>query len=46
MPAGLRAVAVTTSLPAGTVVADDHVDVLATFATGAPHTETVVRDAP
>jgi Flp pilus assembly protein CpaB len=46
VPAGLRAVAVTTSLPVGTVVADDRVDVLATFATGAPHAETVVRDAP
>jgi len=46
VPAGLLAVAVTTSLPEGTVVADDHVDVLATFATGAPHAETVVRDAP
>jgi Flp pilus assembly protein CpaB len=46
VPPGMRAVSVTTSLPAGTVAVDDRVDVLATFATGAPHTETVVADAP
>ena len=40
-PEGLRAFAVPTSLPAGAVVAGDHVDVLATFGSGQPHTETV-----
>jgi Flp pilus assembly protein CpaB len=39
-PEGLRAFAVPTSLPAGVVVAGDHVDVLATFGSGQPHTET------
>ncbi len=42
IPEGLRAFAVPTSLPTGTVTAGDHVDVLATFASGQPHTETVV----
>ncbi|HEX2088799.1 MAG TPA: Flp pilus assembly protein CpaB [Actinomycetota bacterium] len=42
VPEGLRAFAVPTSLPAGTVRAGDHVDVLATFASGQPHTEVVV----
>ena len=42
IPEGLRAFAVPTSLPAGAVAAGDHVDVLATYATGQPHTETVV----
>jgi Flp pilus assembly protein CpaB len=34
--------AVPTTLPAGTVQPGDHVDVLATFASGQPHTEVVV----
>ncbi len=42
VPEGLRAFAVPTSLPAGTIRAGDHVDVLATFASGQPHTEVVV----
>ncbi|MDP8955802.1 MAG: Flp pilus assembly protein CpaB [Actinomycetota bacterium] len=42
VPEGLRAFAVPTSLPQGTVRAGDHVDVLATFASGQPHTEVVV----
>ncbi len=41
VPEGLRAFAVPTSLPAGTVQPGDHVDVLATFASGQPHTEVV-----
>jgi pilus assembly protein CpaB len=40
-PEGLRAFAVPTSLPRGTVAPGDHVDVLATYGSGAPHTETV-----
>jgi pilus assembly protein CpaB len=43
IPYGLRAVSITTALPAGSVIAGDHVDVVATFATGRPHTETVVE---
>jgi Flp pilus assembly protein CpaB len=42
VPEGLRAFAVPTSLPSGAVVPGDRVDVLATFASGQPHTETVV----
>ncbi len=42
VPEGLRAFAVPTSLPPGTVRPGDHVDVLATFASGQPHTEVVV----
>lgn len=42
IPEGLRAFAVPTSLPPGTLVPGDRVDVLATFAAGQPHTETVV----
>ncbi len=42
IPEGLRAFAVPTSLPAGAVLAGDLVDVLATFSSGQPHTETVV----
>jgi Flp pilus assembly protein CpaB len=42
IPEGLRAFAVPTSLPPGTVLPGDRVDVLATFASGQPHTETVV----
>lgn len=44
VPAGLRAFAVPTSLPRGTVVEGDRVDVLATYASGQPHTETVVEE--
>jgi Flp pilus assembly protein CpaB len=42
VPEGLRAFAVPTSLPPGALVPGDRVDVLATFASGQPHTETVV----
>jgi Flp pilus assembly protein CpaB len=42
IPEGLRAFAVPTSLPAGAVMAGDHVDILATYASGQPHTELVV----
>jgi Flp pilus assembly protein CpaB len=42
VPEGLRAFAVPTSLPPGTVRDGDHVDVLATFSSGQPHTEMVV----
>jgi Flp pilus assembly protein CpaB len=38
-PEGLRAFAVPASLPRGTVVAGDHIDVLATYTSGQPHTE-------
>ncbi len=43
VPPGLRAFAVPTSLPAGTVQAGDRVDVLATFGSGQPYTETVAE---
>jgi Flp pilus assembly protein CpaB len=39
-PEGLRAFAVPTSQPRGAVAPGDHVDVLATYGSGAPHTET------
>lgn len=42
IPKGLRAFAVPTSLPGGALVPGDRVDVLATYASGQPHTETVV----
>jgi pilus assembly protein CpaB len=42
IPAGLRAFAVPTSLPGGALAPGDRVDVLATYASGQPHTETVV----
>jgi Flp pilus assembly protein CpaB len=42
VPQGLRAFAVPTSLAPGLVAPGDRVDVLATFNTGQPHTETVV----
>ena len=42
IPEGLRAFAVPTSLPPGAVVPGDLVDVLATFSSGQPHTESVV----
>ncbi|MDP9341797.1 MAG: Flp pilus assembly protein CpaB [Actinomycetota bacterium] len=41
VPEGFRAFAVTTPLPPGSVRPGDHVDLLATFAKGQPHTETV-----
>ena len=41
-PEGLRAFAVPTSLPAGALAPGDRVDVLATYGSGQPHTETVV----
>ena len=43
VPRGLRAFAVPTSLPHGAVVPGDRVDILATFGSGQPHTETVVE---
>jgi pilus assembly protein CpaB len=43
-PEGLRAFAVPTSLPRGAVAPGDHVDVLATYGSGAPHTETAAAD--
>jgi Flp pilus assembly protein CpaB len=43
VPEGLRAFAVQTSLPTGTVVPGDRVDVLATFGSGQPYTETIVE---
>jgi Flp pilus assembly protein CpaB len=43
VPRGLRAFAVPTSLPAGAVVAGDRVDVLATYASGQPHSEVAVE---
>jgi Flp pilus assembly protein CpaB len=43
VPRGLRAFAVPTSLPRGTVVAGDHVDVLAAYASAQPHSEVVVE---
>jgi len=43
-PEGLRAFAVPSSLPPGAVIAGDHVDVLATYGSGQPHTETVAAD--
>ena len=39
-PEGLRAFAVPTSLPRGALAPGDHVDVLATYGGGQPHTET------
>jgi Flp pilus assembly protein CpaB len=45
VPDGLRAVAVTSTVPPGTLVPGDRVDVLATYASGRPHTETVVGGA-
>lgn len=43
VPRGLRAFAVPTSLPLHAVVAGDHVDVVATYASGQPHSEVVVE---
>jgi Flp pilus assembly protein CpaB len=45
IPQGLRAFAVPTSLPPGAVAPGDLVDVLATYANEAAHTETVVAGA-
>ena len=42
VPEGLRAFAVPTTLPPGALAPGDHVDVLATYSSGQPHTETVV----
>ena len=39
VPRGLRAFAVPTSLPSGAVVPGDRVDVVATYASGQPHSE-------
>jgi Flp pilus assembly protein CpaB len=43
VPRGLRAFAVPTSLPPGAVVPGDRVDVVATYASGQPHSEVVVE---
>jgi Flp pilus assembly protein CpaB len=43
-PEGLRAFAVPSSLPRGAVAAGDHVDVLATYTSGQPHTEVAASD--
>jgi Flp pilus assembly protein CpaB len=43
-PEGLRAFAVPSSLPRGSVAAGDHVDVLATYTSGQPHTEVAASD--
>jgi pilus assembly protein CpaB len=45
IPPSYRAVAVPAALPASAVSAGDRVDVLATFGSGGPHTETVVTGA-
>jgi pilus assembly protein CpaB len=45
VPPGLRAVALSAPIPPGMVASGDRVDVLATYATGPPHTETVVEAA-
>jgi Flp pilus assembly protein CpaB len=45
VPRGLRAFAVPTSLPRGAVVAGDHIDVLATYASAQPHSEVVLEGA-
>ena len=42
VPAGLRAFVVASDLPKDSLRSGDHVDVLATFGGGQPHTETVV----
>jgi Flp pilus assembly protein CpaB len=44
VPEGLRAFAVPTSLPPEAIAAGDHVDILATYGSGQPYTETVVED--
>jgi pilus assembly protein CpaB len=45
VPAGLRAVAVTVGVPPGPLLTQDRVDVLATYAGGQPHAETVISSA-
>jgi pilus assembly protein CpaB len=45
VPAGFRAFAVSSDLPAGSIRSGDRVDVMATFGGGQPHTETVVSGA-
>jgi pilus assembly protein CpaB len=45
VPLGLRAVPIPITAPVGMLAAGDRVDVLATFAGGQPHTETVVGGA-
>jgi pilus assembly protein CpaB len=45
VPPGLRAFVVPVAVPPGLVEAGDRVDVLATYAGGEPHTETVVSSA-
>lgn len=45
VPDGYRAVPVSVTLPAGAVAPGDRVDVLATFVSGNPHTETVATEA-
>jgi pilus assembly protein CpaB len=45
VPQGLRAVPVAVFVPDGSLIPGDLVDVLGTFATGQPHTETVVSAA-
>ncbi|HWC32704.1 MAG TPA: Flp pilus assembly protein CpaB [Actinomycetota bacterium] len=42
VPEALRALPVTVALPRGTLVPGDRVDLLATYASGQPHTETVL----
>jgi pilus assembly protein CpaB len=43
VPRGLRAFAVPTSLPTGSVVPSDKVDIVATYGGGQPHSEVVVE---
>jgi Flp pilus assembly protein CpaB len=45
VPPSFRAVAVPAALPASVIRAGDRVDVLATYATGGPHAETVIAGA-
>jgi Flp pilus assembly protein CpaB len=45
VPPGLRAIPIPAMVPAGLLMPGDRVDVLATFAAGQPHTETVVEGA-
>jgi pilus assembly protein CpaB len=44
VPDGFRAVPVSVSIPAGALVPGDRVDVLATFVSASPHTETVAEE--
>ncbi|MGH2725052.1 MAG: Flp pilus assembly protein CpaB [Actinomycetota bacterium] len=45
VPAGLRAVPVAVPIPRDSLAPGDRVDVLATYATGRPYTDTVAREA-